>query len=80
MTKPEIDVCFNSVFVAKQHVKRPDSMSASDWVEFWDGVKLTDPCEITALKQKLEDAIMEIRELENLVEDLREEIRELEDE
>ena len=79
MTKPKMDVEPNLILFDKQTIFRPACMSASEWIDWWDSVKDVDPCEVMTLKQKLNDALLEIRELENLVEDLRDEIRELED-
>ena len=81
MQKPNILVDYGLVFIEDQAVMRPENMGASDWCAFWEQVQLLDTTDdIIEIKQKLHDALLEIRELENTVEALREEIYELEHE
>lgn len=73
MRRPDIDVHFNSVFVEKQHLKRPDNFSASEWCHWWESIQIIDPDEVNSLRVKLNEALMEIRELETTIQELREE-------
>lgn len=73
MKHPDIDVHFNSVFVEKQHLKRPPNFSASEWCHWWETIREFDPDEVSSLRSKLGEAINEIRELETTIQELREE-------
>jgi len=37
--KPEILINFDSVFIARQEVQRPQYMSRKEWLEFWEEVE-----------------------------------------
>ena len=79
MVEPEIEIGIDSVMIAKQCVFRPENLSASQWVSFWEPISKFDPHENETLRVRLDEALEEKRVLEELVSDLRDELQELSD-
>lgn len=75
MNKPEIEVGRKSVDISGQCVYRPVQMSASEWLNFWETVRDADFSEVEILRQKLKEALDEIKVLEEIVSDMRDELR-----
>jgi hypothetical protein len=74
MKHPEIEVDMNSVSIEHQNVKRPPTMSASEWCAFWEAVQHVESDEVTVLRNKLMEANEQINELQKKFCDLEDEI------
>lgn len=64
MKHPEIEVNLNSVLIEHQNVKRPQTMSASEWCAFWEAVQHVESDEVTVLRNKLLETNEQLRELQ----------------
>ncbi len=74
MKHPEIEVDMNSVSIEHQNVKRPPTMSASEWCAFWEAVQHVETNEMTSQRNRLLEANEQIRELKQRIEYLEDDI------
>ena len=78
MIKPIIVYTYEDAHVSGQKIKRPLTMGAQQWIEFWEAVvDFEDPArEIERLEKELEDANAIILELQDRIEDLTDQLGE----